>query len=173
MRGHRSGTFPSASVGWVVTNEKFMQQTSSWFDFLKIRASWGQNSNQSISNFQYLTSYSFDNLNGYYFGIDNKTLQTTGGYANILKNEDVTWETSEQIDLLIDARFLGGRLGFNFDWYQKKTKDWLVQAPIQAVWGLSAPYINGGDIKKLVLKSVLTGITVSVRVSLQRKCVIY
>ncbi len=147
MRGHRWGTFPSASVGWVVTNEKFMQKTSSWLDFLKIRASWGQNGNQSISNFQYLTSYAFDNLNGYYFGIDNKTLQTTGGYANILKNEDVTWETSEQIDLGIDARFLGGRLGFNFDWYQKKTKDWLVQAPIQAVWGLSAPYINGGDVK--------------------------
>ncbi|MDO5128519.1 MAG: TonB-dependent receptor [Prevotellaceae bacterium] len=147
MRGHRWGTFPSASVGWVVTNEKFMQKASSWLDFLKIRASWGQNGNQSISNFQYLTSYAFDNLNGYYFGIDNKTLQTTGGYANILKNEDVTWETSEQIDLGIDARFLGGRLGFNFDWYQKKTKDWLVQAPIQAVWGLSAPYINGGDVK--------------------------
>ena len=147
MRGHRWGTFPSASVGWVVTNEKFMQKTSSWLDFLKIRASWGQNGNQSISNFQYLTSYAFDNLNGYYFGIDNKTLQTTGGYANILKNEDVTWETSEQIDLGIDARFLGGRLGFNFDWYTKKTKDWLVQAPIQAVWGLSAPYVNGGDVK--------------------------
>ena len=147
MRGHRWGTFPSASVGWVVTNEKFMQKASSWLDFLKIRASWGQNGNQSITNFQYLTSYAFDNLNGYYFGIDNKTLQTTGGYANILKNEDVTWETSEQIDLGVDARFLGGRLGFNFDWYQKKTKDWLVQAPIQAVWGLSAPYINGGDVK--------------------------
>ena len=147
MRGHRWGTFPSASVGWVVTNEKFMQKASSWLDFLKIRASWGQNGNQSITNFQYLTSYAFDNLNGYYFGIDNKTLQTTGGYANILKNEDVTWETSEQIDLGVDARFLGGRLGFNFDWYQKKTKDSLVQAPIQAVWGLSAPYINGGDVK--------------------------
>ena len=55
----------------------------------------------------------------------------------------------------------------------EEDKDWLVQAPIQAVWGLSAPYINGGDVKKLVLKSVLTGMTVSVRVSLQRKCVIY
>jgi len=156
MRGHRWGTFPSASVGWVVTNEKFMEKTQSWLDFLKIRGSWGQNGNQSISNFQYLTSFAFDNLNGYYFGVGNKITQTTGGYANILKNEDVTWETSEQIDLGIDARFFNSRLGFTFDWYQKTTKDWLVQAPIQAVWGLSAPYINGGDVKNTGIEIGLT-----------------
>jgi TonB-linked SusC/RagA family outer membrane protein len=147
MRGHRWGTFPSASIGWVITNEKFMEKASSWLDFLKIRASWGQNGNQSISNFQYLSTFAFDNQNGYYFGNGNKTLQTTGGYMSVLKNENVTWETSEQIDLGIDARFLNSRLGLNFDYYIKKTKDWLVRAPIQAVWGLSAPYINGGDVK--------------------------
>ena len=156
MRGHRWGYFPSASVGWVVTNEKFMEQTASWMDFLKIRASWGQNGNQSISNFQYLTTFAFDNLNGYFFGLGNKTTQTTGGYADVLKNEDVTWETSEQVDLGIDARFLNSRLGFTFDWYQKKTKDWLVQAPIQAVWGLSAPYVNGGDVKNTGVEIGLT-----------------
>jgi TonB-linked SusC/RagA family outer membrane protein len=155
-KGHRWGTFPSASVGWVITNEKFMEKASSWLDFLKIRASWGQNGNQSISNFQYLTTFSFDNLNGYYFGVNNKTLQTTGGYADVLKNEDVSWETSEQIDLGIDARFLNDRLGVTLDWYNKKTKDWLVQAPIQAVWGLSAPYINGGDVKNTGFEIGLT-----------------
>ena len=147
MRGHRWGTFPSASVGWVITNEKFMEKTASWLDFLKIRASWGQNGNQSIANFQYLSTFAFDNLNGYYFGNGNKTNQTTGGYMSVLKNEDVTWETSEQWDFGIDARFLNSRLGLNFDYYIKKTKDWLVQAPIQAVWGLTAPYVNGGDVE--------------------------
>ena len=156
MRGHRWGYFPSASVGWVVTNEKFMESSASWMDFLKIRGSWGQNGNQSISNFQYLTTFAFDNLNGYYFGLGNKTNQTTGGYADVLKNEDVTWETSEQIDLGIDARFLNSRLGLTFDWYQKKTKDWLVQAPIQAVWGLNAPYVNGGDVKNTGVELGLT-----------------
>ena len=147
MRGHRWGYFPSASVGWVITNEKFMESASSWLDFLKLRASWGQNGNQSISNFQYLSTFAFDNQNGYYFGNGNKTTQTTGGYMSVLKNEDVTWETSEQLDLGIDARFIGGRLGLTFDWYKKTTKDWLVQAPIQAVWGLRAPYVNGGDVE--------------------------
>ncbi len=147
MRGHRWGYFPSASVGWVITNEKFMEKTASWLDFLKIRASWGQNGNQSIGNFQYLSTFAFDNLNGYYFGLGNKTTQTTGGYMNVLKNEEVTWETSEQLDLGLDARFVGGRLGLAFDYYIKKTKNWLVQAPIQAVWGLNAPYVNGGDVE--------------------------
>ena len=147
MKGHRWGTFPSASVGWVITNEPFMEKTKSWLDFFKIRASWGQNGNQGISNFQYLSTFAFDNLNGYYFGLGNKTTQTTGGYMSVLKNEDVTWETSEQWDFGFDARFLNSRLGVNFDYYIKKTKDWLVQAPIQAVWGLTAPYVNGGDVK--------------------------
>ncbi len=77
----------------------------------------------------------------------NHTSPTTGGYANVLQNPDVTWETSEQLDLGIDARFVGGRLGLAFDWYKKTTKDWLLQAPILSVYGLNAPYVNGGDVE--------------------------
>ena len=145
--GKRWGYFPSASVGWVITNEKFMEKTASWLDFLKIRASWGQNGNQSISNFQYLTTFGFSSASGYYYGVGNHTSPTTGGYADVLQNPDVTWETSEQLDLGVDARFLGGRLGLAFDWYNKKTKDWLLQAPILSVYGLNAPYVNGGDVE--------------------------
>jgi len=146
-KGKRWGWFPSASVGWVVTNEPFMEQTKSWLDFLKLRASWGQNGNCNIPNFQYLTSFTFDDASGYYFGAGNHSSQTTGGYADVLINPDVTWETSEQLDLGFDARFLGSRLGVAFDWYNKKTKDWLLAAPILSVYGLNAPYINGGDVK--------------------------
>ena len=145
--GKRWGYFPSASVGWVVTNEKFMEKTSSWLNFLKLRASWGQNGNQSIDNFQYLTTFGFSSASGYYYGVGNHTSPTTGGYANVLQNPEVTWETSEQLDLGIDARFLGGRLGLAFDWYNKKTKDWLLRAPILSVYGLNAPFVNGGDVK--------------------------
>ena len=150
-KGHRWGYFPSASIGWVVTNESFMESAQSWLNFLKLRASWGQNGNQSISNFQYLTTFSFAAANGYFYGVSqgvaNHTAPTTGGYADVLQNPDVTWETSEQIDLGIDARFLNSRLGLAFDYYVKKTKDWLLQAPILAVYGLGAPYVNGGDVK--------------------------
>ena len=89
-------------------------------NFFKIRASWGQNGNCNISNFQYYTTYGFDALNGYYFGGDKMT-QTVGGYANILANPDVTWETSEQLDFGFDSRFFNSRLSFAFDWYHKKS----------------------------------------------------
>lgn len=140
---NRWGFFPSISAGWVITNEKFMQKTSSWLEFLKIRASWGQNGNQNIAGFQYLANIAFDSM--YFFG-DNKNNVYTGAYPSILANTDIKWETSEQIDLGIDARFLSGRLGLTFDWYDKKTKDWLLVAPILGSYGTGAPYINGGDV---------------------------
>ena len=143
--GKRWGTFPSLSAGWVITNEKFMASTNKWMDFLKVRASWGQNGNCNISNFQYYSTIAFDSSAGYYFG--DKTSLTTGAVGDVLANPDVSWETSEQINLGFDSRFLNNRLGVTFDWYTKSTKDWLVRAPISGVYGLSAPYINGGDVK--------------------------
>ena len=155
-RGHRWGYFPSASVGWVITNETFMEGTKSWLDFFKIRASWGQNGNCNIPNFQYLTQVGFSTANSYFFGVGNHEEATTGGSFNVLGNPDLTWETSEQIDLGIDARFLGGRLGLAFDWYKKTTKDWLVRAPILGVYGIGAPYINGGDVENKGIEAALT-----------------
>ena len=145
-RGKRWGTFPSVSAGWVVSNEDFMENTHDWMDFLKIRASWGQNGNCNIDNFQYFSTVAFDHLGQYSFG-NNKGTATQGGYASIMPNEDVTWETSEQLDLGLDARFLSGRLSLNFDWYNKKTKDLLIVAPILDSYGTNAPYINGGTVE--------------------------
>ena len=145
-RGKRWGTFPSVSAGWVVSNEDFMESTHDWMDFLKIRASWGQNGNCNIDNFQYFSTVAFDHLGQYSFG-NNKGTATQGGYASIMPNEDVRWETSEQLDLGLDARFLSGRLSLNFDWYNKKTKDLLIVAPILDSYGTNAPYINGGTVE--------------------------
>lgn len=144
-RGHRWGYFPSVSAGWVMSNEAFMESTKSWMDFFKIRASWGQNGNADIAGFQYLATISFAGA-GYPFGTD-KTSPSVGAFPDILPNKDVTWETSEQLDLGFDTRFLGNRLGVSFDWYNKMTKDWLVQAPVLASYGTGAPYINGGDVR--------------------------
>ena len=145
-RGHRWGTFPSASLGWVMTNEKWLEKSQNWLDFLKIRASWGQNGNCNISNFQYVSAIAFDKYGRYPFG-NNKDGSVQGGYAVNLPNEDVTWETSEQWDFGVDARFLNSRLSMTFDYYIKNTKDLLIQAPILDSYGLNAPYINGGDVQ--------------------------
>ncbi|MCR5470195.1 MAG: TonB-dependent receptor [Prevotella sp.] len=156
-RGKRWGYFPSFSAGWVVSNEKFMERAASWLDFLKIRASWGQNGNCQIGNFYYLSNIGFSPTGypdyGYKFSNDDmytisQGSYTTGAYAKNPPNEDVTWETSEQTNIGLDARFLDGRLGLSFDWYVKMTKDWLVQAPMNVVLGYEEPaMINGGDIK--------------------------
>lgn len=144
-RGNRWGYFPSASAGWILSNEPFLQDNST-IDFFKLRASWGQNGNASISPFQYLATIAINQKNGYYFG-DNKSSLIRGAYPDILPNPDITWETSEQINIGFDARFVNNRLNVVFDWYKKTTKDWLVQAPVLAIFGTSAPFINGGDVE--------------------------
>lgn len=145
-RSYRWGYFPSVSAGWNVTNESFMHGASSWLDYLKVRASWGQNGNANIDPFQYLATVSIDNKNGYYFGNDKNTL-LNGAYPDILPNETVSWETSEQFNIGFDSRFVQGRLGVIFDWYRKSTIDWLLVAPVLAIYGTNAPFINGGDIE--------------------------
>ena len=148
--GHRWGTFPSFSGGWVASNESFMKDIKA-IDFLKIRASWGQNGNNSITPFQYLAQIGTGPIGtiypNYFYGADNKTVSSVGSYPALLANPDVKWETSEQTDLGLDATFLNNRLNFTFDFYDKMTRDWLVQAPIPAVDGTNPPYINGGNIE--------------------------
>jgi len=162
-KGKRWGFFPSASAGWVISNENFMESTKDWMDFLKIRGSWGQNGNCSIAKYQYLATIAQSGSNGdtgYKFSDDySVTLSgspNVGAYANIVPNPDVTWETSEQIDLGLDARFLDSRLGFNFDWYKKTTKDWLIVAPRVAIEGTNPAYINGGDVENTGIEIALS-----------------
>ena len=80
----------------------------------------------------------------------------TGAYANIVPNPDLTWETSEQLDLGFDARFLNSRLGVNFDWYKKTTKDWLIGGNMLAVDGTNPAAINGGDVENTGFELALT-----------------
>jgi TonB-linked SusC/RagA family outer membrane protein len=161
--GKRWGFFPSVSAGWVMTNEKFMQGTKSWLDFFKIRASWGQNGNKNISKYQYLATIALSGESGdsgYKFGSATETSTSgtpmTGAYANIVPNPDLTWETSEQLDFGFDARLLNSRLGVNFDWYKKTTKDWLITGPMIAVMGTNPAAINGGDVKNTGVELALT-----------------
>ncbi len=155
-KSHRWGWFPSVSAGWVVTAEKFMDSTRSWLDFFKIRGSWGQVGNNNIDPFLYAATVTLSNV-GYNFGTGKgSTLNTNGAISDRLGNSELKWETSEQTDLGFDARFLNSRLGLNFDWYYKKTKDWIVQAPVLATAGANAPYINGGNVTN---KGIEIGLT--------------
>ncbi|HPS12541.1 MAG TPA: TonB-dependent receptor [Prolixibacteraceae bacterium] len=149
--GHKWGVFPSVSAGWVATNENFMKNQSV-ISFLKIRGSWGQNGNQNVEDYQYLSTLSYTDAT-YYFGT-NKTIKTLGAYPARVPNYDITWETSEQTDLGFDANFFKSKLNISFDWYRKDTRDWLVEAPALASYGTDPAAINGGSVRNTGIEIV-------------------
>ncbi|OQP61182.1 SusC/RagA family TonB-linked outer membrane protein [Niastella vici] len=140
---HRWGYFPSVSAGWVASSEDFMHGITS-LDYLKIRASWGQVGNQNVDPYQYLSGISFSNA-GYIFG-PTEGQSTQGAYPNRLGNPDLKWETSEQTNIGFDATVIKN-LNVSFDYYIKKTKNWLIPKPMLATSGVDAILVNGGDVK--------------------------
>jgi TonB-linked SusC/RagA family outer membrane protein len=140
---NKYGIFPSASVGWVISREPFMSNLNDIFNVLKLRASWGQNGSENIGDFGYTSV--IGNANIYYFG-DSKT-QYNGTQPTRIANPSLKWETSEQTNIGLDLATLRNSLILTLDYYIKTTKDWLVVAPVPAIVGNSAPYINGGSVK--------------------------
>ena len=153
-RGNRWGKFPSIAAGWVISNESFMAGTVGWLDFMKLRASWGQNGNQDIGrDFVYLSSISITGVN-YFFGPDH-SLITVGSTPSQVPNTNISWETSEQTDIGLDMNFLRNKLQFSFDWYMKDTKDWLVEKISSSMDGTAAPWVNGGLIRNKGIETML------------------
>lgn len=140
-RNHQYATFPSVSVGWVPTRESFLAGRPSWFDFAKIRFSWGQNGNERIGSFAY-TSMMSQGKNTV-IGGNVYTGMLPAGYANA----DLKWETSEQTDLGIDLRFFRGALTFSADYFVKKTKDMLLSMPIPLYTSYGSMTVNQGTVR--------------------------
>jgi len=148
---NRWGYFPSFSAGWTISNESFIKDNISRdaLSFLKFRASWGRNGNVNVlRNYKYSTSIS-KGSNWYEYGISHTAAdynQVYGSMPDGLANPSLKWETSEQIDLGLDARFLSDRLSLGIDWYKKTTKDLLVSiSPVPEI-GVSSTTVNGGDV---------------------------
>ena len=146
-------TFPAVSLGWNVWNEPYLQNIKPrWWDVLKVRFSWGQNGNASIGNFYYASL--MDGGQNYYFGGSynpqtdaNEGKLVYGSSPGRVANPDIKWETSEQIDLGLDMRFLDNRLSFSFDYFKKKTKDMLALMPVPTYIGQAAPMGNLGKME--------------------------
>ena len=149
---NRWGTFPSASLGYILTNHDFLSSVTA-LNYFKIRGSWGQNGNEAISSYQHLSTLTSEQAD-YFFGTD-KASRSIGAYPARVPNPNITWETSEQLSGGFDAHFFSNKLEFNFDVYQKITKDWLVEAPAPAIFGANPPYINGGEISNKGIEMAL------------------
>jgi TonB-linked SusC/RagA family outer membrane protein len=139
-RQNNAGIFPAVSGGWRISREAFMQTTSDWLSDLKLRVSWGVNGNDQINNEATYTKYLVSlprasyNING-----DGSTL-APGAYKTISANPALRWEETEQINFGIDAAFLQNRLNLSLDYFNKNTRDMLVQRDYIAVIGEGGGY---------------------------------
>ena len=145
----RWGYFPSVSAGWTVSNEPFFRNSvsSDAVSFLKLRGSWGLNGNINVLNgYRYSTSIS---MNGQMYQFNPGTgngQPTYGSMPSGLANPDLKWETSEQLDFGLDARFLRDRLTFTADWYKKLTNDLLIQIANLPEIGVANSWVNAGKV---------------------------
>lgn len=140
--GHKWGSFPSFSAGWVMSEEKFMKPTRSWLDMLKVRASWGKLGNQNINSY-YVGSDVLSTGTNYSFGGS----LASGVAVKSLINKNTTWETTTQTNFGLDLNFSNG-IYATLDYFIKKTDDILMQTPIPLTMGnLSAPYVNVGKVE--------------------------
>lgn len=135
-KNNRYGYFPSASLGWVVSQESFWKSKS--IDFLKLRASWGQNGNDRIGDYSFTTVV----YNGQNYAFGNREIITNGSVALSAANPDLKWETSSQTNLGVDMELLNGEWAVTADYYLKKTEDMLYAAPIPLVAGTAPPIQN-------------------------------
>jgi len=143
-KAHRYATFPSVSLGWVFTSEKFMEQQSKWL-FGKLRFSWGKLGNQEIGNYPYTATYA---ASGNYYFNQSGTPQA-GLVQKSVPNEDIKWETTRNINVGIDLGFLDNKITTSFEWFDRKTSDILMQLSMPGMFlgSLSAPYQNVGEVR--------------------------
>lgn len=121
------GFFPGVSAGWVASEEKFMKDfLPSWFEYLKVRFSWGQTGKDNIKAWKWMQLYSLDLNKGYGFGA-NSGSQVTGLKPNGVANPNVKWDKTNKFNAGLDMRFLDTRLSANIDFYYDINSDILNQ----------------------------------------------
>ena len=140
---NRYGFFPSFAFAWRAGSEDFIKDLD-LFSNLKVRAGWGQIGNHGIGSYATLSN----------FGSDPNVLYGTPGNGttiplilNNIANDQLTWETTEQINVGVDFGILNGRISGTVDVYDKTTKDLLQVAPIPTSSGFSNISLNRGELE--------------------------
>ena len=142
----RWGTFPAASLGWTISKEKFFEPLTNTVNSLKLRASWGQNGSlAALYANQY--SYSTDMVQSGVYPFTSEIAYTNGVSPQTMGNDELKWETSEQTNIGFDALFFNSRLTLSADYFNKKTKDLLINGvkPSLEIGGTTSP-MNAGNV---------------------------
>jgi len=146
--GHRWGTFPSFSGGWVVSNEGFFPAAlSNVISYFKLRGSWGRNGNINIlspGQWQSSISTNVGGLIRYPDATDNFLI---GAAPTNLSNPELKWEVSQQTDFAADVRFFNDQLSLTVDYFKKLTKDQITPGTAPYFAGNSLPYFNSGVVQ--------------------------
>ena len=147
---NRYGVFPSASVGWRVSEEDFMEDSREWLDDLKLRVGYGNAGNAEIprtTNFAMLFGTAPDRTN-YDLGGSN-TGSDVGYRLTDYGNEETRWEATKMTNIGVDITFGGNRFNSTLEYYNKVTTDMLVTAAYSSLASdeVGRPYINYGDMR--------------------------
>lgn len=140
---YRWGSFPSFSVGWVVSEESFLKNRSNSLSFLKIRASYGNLGNERIGNYPYQRILNFENNSLFYRGNTAVSSQSAAQWQYAIR--DISWETTSSWNIGLDANFFSNRLTFVGDAYRKTTRDMLLELQIPEYIGFDNPNQNTGE----------------------------
>ncbi|WP_291533938.1 TonB-dependent receptor [Bacteroides sp.] len=144
--GKRYGVFPAVSLGWIVSEEKFMKKNLPFISYLKLRGSYGVVGNDKIGNNRFLylpDSYAFGG-GGYFFGT-NVNKNQPGVYEGRIGNKGVTWEKAYKQNYGIDIYFLDSRLKLNFDYFYDHREDILItRNNMPGFLGMTLPAVNYG-----------------------------
>jgi TonB-linked SusC/RagA family outer membrane protein len=136
----RYGFFPSFSGGWRISQEDFWKDGLSQINELKIRGSWGKTGNQAVALYSY-----FPTLNLVTYNFNNVPVQ--GYVQSQISNPDLSWETTTEANVGLDAEFFKRRLTFSFDYYNKTTAGILLTLPVPGTLGLQAGPQNAGVVE--------------------------
>ncbi|MBN1598726.1 MAG: TonB-dependent receptor [Bacteroidales bacterium] len=149
--GNRFGLFPSASVGWVLSREKFWKYEM--INYLKLRFSWGLNGSLSnLTPFGHVSRMSnmapgASGRDNFIYAIDANGNLVPAVQPAAISNADLGWEESEQIDLGFDIGIYQNSFVLSFDYFNKKTKDLLTQGGVPGYVGNYAPFGNSGSVE--------------------------
>jgi TonB-linked SusC/RagA family outer membrane protein len=145
-KNNRTGIFPGASAGWIISEEGFMKDLNPLLSYLKLRASWGILGNQDIGTYPYQTTLNSSDLN-YVFGNGTDGTTYTGVGPTALGNPELLWEKTSTYGIGLESYFLDNSLTFTTDFYKRKTSDILVRVPILSTAGVNnSPYQNAGEV---------------------------
>ena len=134
---NKYGNFPSASIGWRLSEEPFLKSVP-MIDELKLRVSYGSVGNQNIGNFKYLNTYSSDG-GTYQYTVGDQPVSAL--YANNIGDPNIRWEKSLQTNFGVDASLMRGKLTLTADYYIKNLKDLLGYVPIPNYTGVYGGYV--------------------------------